>query len=389
MNIAFFTDSYHPYVSGVVNSIDRFKKELERQGHKVYIFAPAYPAAEEEEGVFRFLSLPAVVQKDFRLAIPLSRKLIPVLKSLELDIIHTHTPFLMGILARYGARKLGIPLVFTFHTLYDKYLHYLPVAGGMITPFLNYYLREYCNSCNLLIAPSAYVERELQSLGINVPVVNVSTGIDLTPFKNNDEEELNHLRKIYKIAEEEKILIFVSRLGEEKNPLFLLQAYHRLIDKYRFRPRLIIVGDGPEREKMESYCQKKGFLEQVIFTGKKKYEEVVKFYKMSTLFVFPSKTETQGLVTLEDMAGGLPVVAVNAAGSSAMVEHGVDGFLVEEDVDEFARAIYRILTDEMIYNKMKKNALKKAEELSIEKMAGRLLAAYKKISNREIEEEAL
>ena len=144
-----------------------------------------------------------------------------------------------------------------------------------------------------------------------------------------------------------------------------------------------------QKEKMESYCQKKGFLEQVIFTGKKKYEEVVKFYKMSTLFVFPSKTETQGLVTLEAMAGGLPVVAVNAAGSSAMVEHGVDGFLVEEDVDEFARAIYRILTDEMIYNKMKKNALKKAEELSIEKMAGRLLAAYKKNRNREIEEEAL
>lgn len=389
MNIAFFTDSYHPYVSGVVNSIDRFKKELERQGHRVYIFAPAYPAVEREEGVFRFLSLPVVVQKDFRLAIPLSRKLIPVMKNLDLDIIHTHTPFLMGRLARYGARKLGLPLVFTFHTLYDKYLHYVPVAGGVITPFLNYYLREYCNSCNMVIAPSTYVKQELEKQGLEVPVTAVSTGIDLTPFKDIDEEGLKYLRKSYNIEEEEKILIFVSRLGEEKNPLFLLKAYHRLIDKYGLRPRLLIVGDGPEREKLETYCQKNGLMEQAIFTGKRKYEEVVQLYKMSSLFVFPSKTETQGLVTLEAMAGGLPVVAVNAAGSSTMVEHGVDGFLVEEDADEFARAVYEILINEILYNEMKKNALKKAEELSIEKMAGRLLAVYNEAGRRELAGKAL
>lgn len=389
MNIAFFTDSYHPYVSGVVNSIERFKKELEKEGHKVYIFAPAYPDTEKEEGVFRYISIPAVVQKDFRLAIPYSRKLIPVLKSLELDIIHTHTPFLMGFLARHAAHKLRLPLVFTFHTLYDQYLHYLPLLGGMCGNILNYYLQSFCNSCDLIVAPSKYVEADLKRKRISTPVVAVSTGIDLAPFKSNDEEELNKLRKAYNIHEKEEILLFVSRLGEEKNPFFLLEAYHRLIDKYGINPPLFIVGDGPEREKMERYCQKKALTEQVIFTGKKRYAEVVQLYKMSTLFVFPSKTETQGLVTLEAMAGGLPVVAVNAAGSSTMVEDGVDGFLVQEDPDEFARAIYKIMTDDMLYNKMRINAFKKAEELSIERMAARLLLAYKTIRSNKQEKEAL
>ncbi|NLM96277.1 MAG: glycosyltransferase family 4 protein, partial [Halanaerobiaceae bacterium] len=258
MNIAFFSDSYRPYFSGVVKSIDSFKKELEKKGHFVYIFAPDYPSVDEEEGIYRFASLPTPTKKDFRLAIPISNKISSLLKRLEIDIIHTHTPFLMGGLARYVARKLDIPLVFTYHTLYEEYVHYVPLVGNLARGVTIRYVKDFCRSCNLIIAPSGYVEKRIKNYQIDRPVLTIPTGLELDIYRNRNEKLLEEIRNDYKLDKFALKLVFVGRLGEEKNVSFLLRAFNFLVREHGLDACLIVIGSGPDRDKLEKYCLEEG-----------------------------------------------------------------------------------------------------------------------------------
>ncbi len=375
MKIAFFTDSYKPYLSGVVKSIDTFKVELERQGHQVYIFAPDYPSVEEQEGVFRFTSLPTPIQGDFRLAVPFSNRIVADLRRLEPDIIHTHTPFLMGWLARFVANKLQIPLVFTYHTLYEEYAHYFPFVKNMAKGFISKYSYNYCQSCDLVISPSSFVENKLHSNGITVPMRTIPTGINLQAYDNREKGDI---RDEYGLSKDDKVLLFVGRLAQEKNIFFLLKAFQLIADSIS-NLHLILVGSGPEKANLQKEAVSLGISSQVIFAGGQDPERVIDFYHDADLFVFPSKTETQGLVILEAMAGGLPVVAVNAAGSTSNINDGINGILVKEDKFLFAQAVIDLLGDTETYECLKRNVCKDVKQLSIEKMTARLLNSYQKI----------
>src|SRR5690554_1676190 len=227
MKIAFFSDSYRPYLSGVVKSIELFKDKMEELGHEVYIFAPDYPEVVRQEHIYRFKSIPAPTNSDFRLALPVSTKLTMKLRELQPDLIHTHSPFMMGLLARIEARKLDIPLVFTYHTLYDKYAHYAPLGKELARKLAVKYTRDFCKSCDLVVAPSEYVKKRLNSYKTGVPVISIPTGIDLSPYllhKNKKED----IRKKYCIEPEERMLLFVGRLGLEKNLYFLLKVMKKI-----------------------------------------------------------------------------------------------------------------------------------------------------------------
>lgn len=375
VKIVFFTDSYKPYLSGVVKSIDTFRTELARQGHEVYIFAPNYPSVEEQEGVYRFTSLPIPAQSDFRLAIPFSNKILADLRRLKPDIIHTHTPFLMGWLARFVANKLGIPLVFTYHTLYDEYAHYFPFVKKKAKGFITRYCFNFCQTCDLVISPSNFVERRLHSNGTTVPIWTIPTGINLQAYNKRQKADI---REKYGLTNEDKILLFVGRLAQEKNILFLLKSF-QIIAKSIAGLRLILVGNGPEKANLQKEAVSLGISNQVIFAGGQQPERVIDFYHNADLFVFPSVTETQGLVILEAMAGGLPVVAVNAAGSTSIVKDGLNGLLVEEDKFLFAQAVIELLGETETYEHLKKNVYKEVKKLSIEKMTVKLLDSYHRI----------
>jgi 1,2-diacylglycerol 3-alpha-glucosyltransferase len=375
MKIGFFTDSYKPYVSGVVKSIELFSEQLKKEGHEVYIFAPDYPGVKLKENIFRFKSIPAITSPEFRLAIPFSLKIMQSVRSLNIDIIHTHSPFLMGWLARYIAKRLNIPLVFTYHTLYEKYIHYVPVGHELARKLTVKYCKEFCQTCDLLITPTDYVQKILESYNINTPIKTVSTGIDLLPYYKRNGLSI---RGKYGIRDDEKVLLFVGRLGQEKNVEFLLKSFKLVVDSLA-NTRLIMVGDGPQKKKLMKMKDDLFLFDKLIFAGHQEPEMVTEFYLASDLFVFPSITETQGLVTIEAMAGGLPVVAVNAAGSSVMVDDGLNGLLVKEDEHLFAETIIDLLTHDKRYNFFVKNAIKKAEEFSIENMTGRLIKEYEEI----------
>ncbi len=375
MKIAFFTDSYKPYISGVVRSVESFMIELQNAGNEVYIFAPDYPGSKKEDNIFRFKSLPAGAVPGFRLALPLSTSVFNRVKELDLDLIHTHSPFLMGWLGKLISRRLNIPLVFTYHTLYEKYAHYFPLGEGVARKLAINYSKRYCQNCDLVIAPTDYVENMLLGYGIKTAIKTVPTGIDIHKYYNKNGL---WIRSEYGIRDDEKILLFVGRLGQEKNIELLMETF-KMVSESLANTRLIMVGDGPLRKKLLKMTDDYMLNDKIIFTGEKEPDEVVDFYLASDLFVFPSLTETQGLVTLEAMAGGLPVIAVNAAGTTSMVDDGLNGLLVKADPHYFSRAVINLLTHDKRYNLFVKNAVKKAEEYNMKTLTKILLKSYREI----------
>lgn len=374
IKIAVFSDSYRPYTSGVVHSIETFKAELEALGHDIYIFAPSYPNWKaSEEKVFRFFSVPAPTNRDFSLAIPFDRRLKKIFRIWQPDIIHVHSPFILGRLGAKYARALKVPLVFTFHTLYEEYVHYFPFARMITKKFTRLIARNFCNRCDLVIAPTEAIKKYLQEIGVRVPVESIPTGIKIEEFSFSDR---NWLRRRYQIPAQDKILLFVGRLGQEKNIDFLLESYFK-VNKELPGTRLILVGGGPEEQSLKKRVTQEGLLENVIFTGKIPKEEVAKYYAGADLFVFASVTETQGLVIAEAKAAGLPVVAVKAFGVSEMVVDGEDGLLTRLNLEDFARKILLLLNNDGLRKNFALWARKNAKEkLSSRNCAVRLLEGY-------------
>ncbi|GAB6273178.1 MAG: glycosyltransferase family 4 protein [Peptococcaceae bacterium] len=383
MKIAFFSDSYRPYTSGVVISLDTFKKELTALGHNIYLFVPSYPNyRDNEENIFRFMALPAPTNPDFNIALPLSRRAKSVIRSFQPDIIHVHSPFMLGKLGASYARQLNVPLVFTFHTLYEEYVHYVPLAPYIAKKTTRYFCRNFCNKCDLIIVPTAEIGNYLKWLGVTVPVKKVPTGLNMEDF-TQIKANVSWLRKSYDLGAEEKVLLFVGRLGQEKNLPFLLHAYKEVQEEFPVT-RLVLVGGGPEEKNLKYLAKQLGITSKLIFTGALPKEKVIECYYAADLFVFASVTETQGLVLPEAKAAGLPIIALSAYGVKEMVADGEDGFLItpklnkeKETIAEFAAKIKLVLGQDELRKLLCKQAKINAAQYSIHNCALSLEEGYK------------
>lgn len=371
MRIGMFSDSYRPYTSGVVRSIETTAAKLTELGHEVYIFAPRYPNYEKEAGVFRFVSVPTPTHPDFALALPFSLYLNSTIKKLDLDIIHVHSPFSMGLLGSRCAKRYEIPLVFTYHTMYDQYVHYLPFAQGISRKVVLRLSQNFCNRCDLVITPTEVI-RNIVAKSVQTRVEAVPTGIEIEEFQDMDR---GWLRREYNIDADTKILLHLGRLGKEKNIGFLLKSYKEVIKKQP-QTKLVIVGDGLERPALVEETKTLGLHESVIFTGPLPRSRVIDAFGGAELFVFASITETQGLVLGEAKAAGLPAVAVKALGAAEMVKDGVDGFLTPLDLECFTARTIQLLENEELRQAMVRHALQEAEHISSTTMAKKLLEAY-------------
>jgi glycosyltransferase involved in cell wall biosynthesis len=377
MKIGMFSDSYHPYTSGVVRSLETFSHELTDMGHDVFIFAPNYPNCKEEQGVYRFFSIPSPTNKEFTLAVPFSISLWSKLKKLNLDVIHVHSPFLLGRLGAKWARRLGIPLVFTYHTMYDKYVHYVPLGQNITKNITQWVTMDFCNQCDRVIVPTSVIAQHLQDNGLKTSTEVVPTGIYIDEFRSADRK---WLRNKYNIPSAVKILLFVGRLGQEKNIDFILKTYNSIVQD-NSQTMLVIVGSGPEEEQLKSIVNLSGLNDKVIFTGKLTKEETVQCYAGSDIFVFASVTETQGLVLAEAKAAGLPIVAVDAFGASEMVSHGEDGYCCPLDIDLFTHCVQKVLNCDQLRQTLGAKALKNAEELSSKTCTNKLVQVYNELLN--------
>lgn len=391
MRIAVFTDSYRPYVSGVVRSIDTFGAELLELGHEVYIFGPRYyptggelrssSATTDEKApavkVFRFWSIPVPMYRGFTAPVPISGQADQLLTELGIDIIHTHTPFAMGTLGAVLARRLNLPLVFTHHTMYHEYVHYLPGVRAVLRQMMLRYVGNYCRRADMIIAPTPQIrEFAVKTYGIwHKPVKAIPTGIAADEFGQGDG---GRVRASFSIPDDASVLVFVGRLGREKNVRFLVKAFRHMTEG-RDDIHFVLVGDGPQRSQLEQMAEAAGLQSKVHFTGTLPKEKVIDVYNAADLFVIASTTETQGLATLEAMAAGLPVVGVAAPGTRDMVQHGVQGLLTAEDVHEFAGAARRLLEDDVLRTLYGARARARAGTFSAPNMALELVRAYKEV----------
>ena len=369
MKIGLFTDTFLPDTNGIVTVIQMMEQELTREGHEVHIFAPAYPGWHgNQPRVYRFPSLRFLFYPGMRVGIPYNRRAFEVIPTLNL--IHSHTPGSLGLLALQASEIYQIPHVHTYHTLYAEYLHYLPLPIRPSRRAVRRLSRALCNACDVVIAPSLQMKRELESYEINCPIYPLPFGVHEEEFSHevewNVRAELN--------LPTEDLLLFAGRLGKEKNLAFLLRAFKRLLS-YRDSARLIIAGDGPHRQALQRYAAELEIAPYVIFTGFLERKRLIDLYKQS-LFVFASKTETQGMVLVEAMMAGSPVVAIGEMGVLDIVHHQETGILVEENEDEFARACHRLLENKAEREKMGKAAQKWAYSQTAQASTRKLLEIY-------------
>ncbi len=382
MNIGIFTDSYRPYTSGVVRSIELFSREFVSRGHKVYIFGPDYPLLQppREEGVFRFISVPWPTNPDFSLPIPISAQLGLTMKKIDLDIVHVHSPFLLGSLGARAARRYKLPLLFTFHTLYEQYVHYFPFAEKASKQVVQAIARDFCNRCNMVVTPSQLVVNYLRRIGVESSIVAIPTGLDLEEFR---QLNTNWFAEKYAINKSDRVLLFVGRLGKEKNVTFLLKAFQKVQEHFP-ETHLALVGSGPLENYLHKLSRQLEIEDRVIFTGVLPRHEIVHCYASVDLFVFPSVTDTQGLVIGEAKATGLPVVAIRAFGPAEMVLHGEDGLLTDPSLPSFTEAIIELLADRQLYERMSKQALKNASLISSSHCAEMMLQVYEDLLEENI-----
>src|SRR5688500_17989316 len=322
MHIANFTNTYLPVISGVVRSVRSFRDELTRKGHNVFIFAPESDYTDEEPFIFRYPSLSLPLGVDIPTAIPISPFVDRVLPAVKLDVIHTHHPFLLGQTAASKANELNLPLVFTFHTQYREYTHYIPFSAETVQNFLknavDRWLQDFMRRCQHIIIPSESMREVLvNEYGLKDRFTVVPTGIDLEAYRTSSGEKIRK-RKHW---EKDIVMISVGRLAPEKNWSLLLQAT-ALVLKDHPQFRLVLIGDGPERKSLEALAKELGIKKRVTFLGPIACADIPDHMKAADLFGFASVTETQGLATLEAMAAGLPVVAVNGSGTRDILKHG-------------------------------------------------------------------
>ncbi len=381
MKIGIFTNIYLPGVSGVITAIENYRKELEKQGHQVFIFAPECGFYQDKNSkVFRFRSVDLHYKMSYPLPIAPSSRIGRKIKQLKLDIIHTQHFFACGQLAWYYAKKLNTPLVFTYHTRYDLYTDYLPVFPKEISvPFIQLFCAFYADACDGVIAPSRDVKELLLKYKVKTPITVLPSGIDLEKFSRRDSQIM---RAKYNLSKDNILLLTVSRLGPEKNLLFLLKAFQKIESAYP-EARFMLVGEGPSKKDLEAQSAKMGLKEKVIFTGEIPNEKIPSFYSCADIFIFSSTSETQGLVVLEAMASGLPVVAVEANGVKDMIENKKNGFLCSQNIYEFSKTILRLIKNPDLRKKVSENAIKTVQNYSVEKSAKKLVEFYKKVQKQE------
>jgi 1,2-diacylglycerol 3-alpha-glucosyltransferase len=375
MRIGFFTDTYTPQINGVVTSIRLFATALERQGHAVYIFAPTPRQAVDGPHIVRIPSVPFAFQPEMRLASLYSAHADRLVRRANLDVVHSHDPFAIGLYGLAVAKRYRLPYVHTYHTLYPEYVHY--IWDTRFTRAMAERLsREFCDQCDMVIAPSTKINRALHEWGVTAPVTTLPTGVDAGLFAERDVEEMRELRERFSIAPDEKLLTFVGRLGKEKNVDLLIEAIARVKTP---NARLLIVGNGPYRPELERHIAALGVGDRVTFTGYLDRIDVRSAYLNSDALFFASKSETQGLVIAEAMASGLPVVAVDDLAIADAVTDSVNGFLTPESPEALARAADRVMGDPQLRASMSRVSLARAEDLCIDNQAERLAALYEQV----------
>jgi glycosyltransferase involved in cell wall biosynthesis len=373
-----FTNTYLPHVGGVARSVSTFAGDLRRKGHAVRIIAPTFPEIGEETDadIFRIPAIQNFNGSDFSVRLPVPGLVAEAVSEFNPDLIHSHHPFLLGDAALRTARSFDLPLVFTHHTLYENYTHYVPLDSVILKRFVINLATEYANLCNQVIAPSTSVRKLLIERGVKSPISVLPTGIDLEFFRQGDPARF---RRNHGISADTMIIGHVGRLAPEKNLPFLALSVARCLERNE-GACFVVAGKGDAEQDIRKIFRHRGIADRLIMPGIFTGNGLADFYAAMDLFVFASRSETQGLVLAEAMAASTPVIALSASGVDDVVKDGVNGVMLAAGASEteFAQAIAAALADRPRLESWGRGAGETAEEFSREKCVVKLLDLYQK-----------
>ena len=384
MNICMFTNTYVPHVGGVARSVSCFEQDLRRLGHQVLVIAPTFYGQPENEDPARVLRVPAIRNfngSDFSASIPAPLLIHKRVDEFAPDVIHSHHPYLLGDAAMRAGRSRNLPVIFTHHTRYEEYTHYV-LSSKTMQKFVINLATAYANGCARVIAPSGSIAELIKERGVRVPVEVIPTGVDCQRFQQGDG---GCFRQKAGIAGHVELIGHVGRLAPEKNLDFLATAV-KIHLRQNPRAKFLVVGDGPSAPELKASFARDGLADRLIMTGKKTGDDLVDAYCAMDVFVFSSYSETQGLVVAEAMAAGCPVIALDASGVREVVEDHRNGRLLPAAAaaEEFAKALSGYFAAGELATRWRQNAQATAREFDRLKTAQKLLDLYQRARQQQL-----
>lgn len=373
MRIGLFSDTYTPHANGVAVCVETLKNGLEKQGHEVFVITCNDKLEIEREG--NVLRLPAIVLKKlfgYSFTTPLQITGFLEVKELDLDIIHVHSEFGVALFGRFMAKWLNLPLIYTYHTMYEDYTHYfnlfdLRLLDKPSIKFVEYVSKKYCEPANVVIVPSTKTYNVLTKYQVKNKLEVLPSGIDLERFKNPDKLKVDELRKELNL-ENKKVMIYLGRIAKEKNIEIILKTIKNKKDVV-----LIVVGLGPELDlfKKEYEC------ENIKFLGKKEYSEVPLYYSLADGFISASTSETQGLTFIEAMASGNVLFCKDRVVLEDLLFENENGFFFdnEEELSNLIDKYY--LLDQEKKEKMKEKSLEISSKYDLDLFISKITEIYK------------
>jgi len=377
MRILMISDVYFPRVNGVSTAIMTLRRELQREGHEITLIAPDYGSATaDEKNIIRIPARSVWLDPEDRIMAPNKiAALIPHLQTTAFDLVHIHTPFVAHYAGLKIARALAVPVVETYHTFFEEYLfHYVPLLPKAFMRYLaRAFSRSQCAALDGLIVPSQPMLDTLLRYGVDTHTQVIPTGIELSDFSGGDG---SRFRIRHGIPPEQPLLLFVGRIAHEKNIGFLL---HTLVQIKQTHPEVLLVlaGEGPAAAALQRQTTRLKLDAQVRFVGYlERSRELLDCYRAADIFIFSSRTETQGLVLLEAMALGTPVVGLAMMGTAEVLRHGRGAHIAPDDVHGFANTVSALLADPQARAALKQSAMEYVQEWTAPEMTRRLSRFY-------------
>ena len=378
LRVTMFTNNYLPFIGGVPISIERLRRGLEHLGDSTQIVAPRYrDQPSQEDAVVRVPSLLAMGEKrEFRLANIFLARIRKQVRAFRPDVIHLHHPFWLGSLGLFMARQLRIPAIYTYHTRLEHYAHFVPLPGMLFRNLISHALiKRFANRCDGVIVPTYSTEEYLRMIGVTTPTFVQPTGIEYERFQAVKPADVETLRKKLALSNE-KVFISVARLSNEKNIDFMIEAIDRLRQESDVPFRFLMIGDGHQRDRLQKKIDSLELGSHFTLVGAVQPEEMALWYNLGDAFLFASKSETQGMVILEAMSAGLPVVAVRSSGIEDVVRDGLNGYKTPENQARWIEKAQRLLEDDKLRTELSDKARAFAEDYSIEQFARDVRGIY-------------
>jgi glycosyltransferase involved in cell wall biosynthesis len=381
MNIVMLTNTFTPHVGGVARSVEAFTAEYRRRGHRVLVVAPEFRGMPQDEiDVVRIPAIQNFNGSDFSVVLPVSGLLTEALDAFAPDIIHAHHPYLLGVTALRVARYRNLPLVFTHHTLYEEYTHYVPGDAPKLRRFIIEAATRYANLSDQVFAPSESIMTLLRERGVAMPVTVIPTGVQAERFAQGNG---GRFRVAAGIPEDAFVVGYLGRLAPEKNLEYLAEAVAAFL-KTASHAHFLVIGTGPSGKTIREIFTREGLAARLHVAGILGREQLVDALHAMNLFAFASKSETQGMVLTEAMAAGLPVVALDANGVREVVTDHSNGRLLHgESIKAFVSALQWVagLPVEQV-RELERAALDTAEAFSMSHSADKALACYTDLRDR-------